>query len=66
MKIADEVAIMTKLKENLSGVAFPNHIIDLQNTTGKVIVPTNHWVFDVDKVRDYESNNINLSKYDDL
>lgn len=64
MKIEKEVEIMTKLRENLSGVAFPQHVIDIQNTTGKVVVPTNHWTYISDSVKDFLGNDINLSEYD--
>lgn len=64
MTLEDEVKIMTRLRESLSGVAFPQHVIDIQETTGKVIVPTNHWTFLGDMVKDYKGNDIDLTNYD--
>jgi lysine 2,3-aminomutase len=56
--IPKEVEIMTELREKLSGLAWPQHVIDLQGTTGKVIVPTNHWNTDLTKCKDYLGNTI--------
>lgn len=53
MSITDEVEIMTTLRERLSGLAFPQHVIDMPGTTGKVIVPTRHWRYDLSSVRDF-------------
>ena len=53
MDIEDEIKIMTELRERISGLAFPFHVLELQHTTGKVIVPTAHWEFDVTKVSDF-------------
>lgn len=60
MKIQDEVNIMSTLRENLSGIAFPNHTVDLMGAVGKVIVPTNHWKAERTKVSDYNGRIINL------
>lgn len=61
MEIKDEVRIMSKLREELSGIAFPNHTIDLMGAVGKVIVPTNHWISERTKVTDYNGLEIKLS-----
>jgi lysine 2,3-aminomutase len=53
MALEDEVRIMTTLRERLSGLAFPQHVLELQHTTGKLIVPTGHWQADLSKVRDF-------------
>lgn len=53
MAVEDEVAIMSELRERLSGLAYPQHVLELQHTTGKVIVPTNHWDTDLASVRDF-------------
>jgi lysine 2,3-aminomutase len=53
MRLEDEVAIMTKLRERVSGLAFPQHVLELQNTTGKLLVPTSHWNVDLSTVRDF-------------
>jgi lysine 2,3-aminomutase len=53
MDLQDEIAIMSELREQLSGLAYPQHVLELQHTTGKVIVPTNHWDTDLTSVRDF-------------
>jgi lysine 2,3-aminomutase len=53
MTLQDEMKIMTILRERLSGLAFPQHVLELQHTTGKLIVPTEHWKSDVSEVRDF-------------
>jgi lysine 2,3-aminomutase len=53
MDIGDEVAIMSQLRQQLSGLAYPQHVLELQHTTGKVIVPTDHWDVDLGTVRDF-------------
>ncbi len=54
MPLSDEIRIMTELRERLSGIAFPQHVIDLQHARGKVIVPTNHWNTDFTEVKDFD------------
>lgn len=63
MDLNEERRIMTVLRERLSGIAFPNHVIDIQKTTGKVIVPTNHWIGEKNSIRDYDEKEIDLVKY---
>jgi lysine 2,3-aminomutase len=62
MEIEEETRIMTELRESLSGIAFPQHVIDLQHTRGKVIVPTAHWRVDTSCVRDYDGSWVNLAE----
>lgn len=52
MDIDDEIAIVSRLREELSGLAFPQHVLELQHTTGKIIVPSDHWQVDTSRVRD--------------
>jgi len=40
-----EVAIATKLRKNLSGLAWPTYVIDSPNGSGKIPVPLNFWKF---------------------
>lgn len=63
MDISEERKIMTNLRERLSGVAFPNHVIDIQGTTGKIIVPTDHWNEKTESIIDYQGNSININEY---
>jgi lysine 2,3-aminomutase len=56
MPLEEEIEIMSQLRESLSGVAFPQHVIDIQHTRGKVIVPTNHWPVDISRIRDFDDN----------
>jgi lysine 2,3-aminomutase len=53
MGLDDEVRIMSELRVRLSGLAFPQHVLELQHTTGKIIVPSDHWDFDRSRVRDF-------------
>lgn len=61
MSLEDEVAIMSVLRERLSGLAFPQHVLELQHTTGKVLVPTNHWRVDLGTVRDFNGDWLSVS-----
>lgn len=59
MALNEEVKIMTILREELSGLAFPQHVIDIPFASGKVIVPNNHWNIDLSCVRDFEGEWLN-------
>lgn len=54
-----EVKIMTQLRKTLSGVAFPNHVIDSPSGCGKIIVPLNFWEFNDKKFKDFNDAEIN-------
>lgn len=56
MELADEVLIMSELRRRLSGVAFPQHVIDIQHAKGKIVVPTSHWRVDYSHIQDYDGN----------
>lgn len=62
MDLDDEVAIMSKLRERLSGVACPQHIFEIRETTGKLVVPSSHWDVDWRHVRDYVGNTHDLQR----
>lgn len=53
MSLEEEIAIMSRLRERLSGVACPQHIFEMRGTTGKLVVPTDHWQTDLGTVRDF-------------
>lgn len=53
MRLEDEIAIMSRLRERLSGVACPQHIFELRDATGKLVVPTDHWRTDLGVVTDF-------------
>lgn len=59
MSIQDEVNIMTTLRNELSGLVFPQHVIDIPNASGKVIVPSNHWKHDTSFVKDFAGKCMN-------
>lgn len=63
MSLADEIFIMTKLRNELSGLAFPQHVIDIPDASGKVIVPSNHWNTDTSIVRDFTGQKINTNNW---
>jgi len=58
MNIDDEIALMTRLRENISWIAFPQHALDMLNTTWKIIIPTNHINFNHHEMKDF-NNTIN-------
>lgn len=53
-----EVRIMTKLRKVLSGLAFPSHVIDSPNGSGKIPVPLNFWQFDKSRFNDFNEKKI--------
>lgn len=62
MSLKEEVAIMSRLRERLSGVACPQHIFEMRHTTGKLVVPTDHWNTDFDEVRDFVGETIDVPR----
>jgi len=54
MDFEDEIKIMSLLRERLSGLAFPQHVLDLPGARGKVVVPSEHWDFNHLKTRDFD------------
>lgn len=59
MRLEDEMSIMTALRNELSGLAFPQHVIDIPNASGKVVVPSHHWRADTSVVTDFEGKRMN-------
>lgn len=57
-----EIEIMTKLRANLSGMAFPIHVIDVPNGAGKIPVPLNFWKFDKKSFYDFWGKKCLMSK----
>lgn len=53
MPLDEELAIMSRLRERLSGLACPQHIFEMRHTTGKLVVPSDHWNVDLQQVRDF-------------
>jgi len=62
MSLEEEIAIMSRLRERLSGIACPQHLFEMRHTTGKLVVPTDHWNVDLAEVRDFEKNTIDVAK----
>jgi len=58
--IEKEVKIMTKLRKNLSGIAFPFHVIDAPHGSGKVPAPLNFWKFDTLSFTDFKNKKIKM------
>jgi len=48
-----ELAIATKLRKNLSGLAWPTYVIDTPDGNGKVPVPLNFWEFNKKEFGDF-------------
>ena len=59
MPLEDEIALMSRLRERVSGIACPQHIFEMRGTTGKLCVPSDHWDVDLARVRDF-----NLAEFD--
>lgn len=55
-----EIEIMTKLKANISGIAFPLHVIDSPNGSGKIPVPQNFWKFEKGGFKDFNEVKITV------
>ena len=64
MRISDEIRIMSALRETISGVAVPQHIIEMQHTSGKIVVPSNHWDADLGHARDFNGRLVALDQYE--
>jgi lysine 2,3-aminomutase len=56
MRLDDEITIMSRLRERLSGLACPQHVFEMRRTTGKLIVPSDHWNVDLAEVRDFHGD----------
>jgi lysine 2,3-aminomutase len=48
-----EIEIMTELRKNLSGLAYPTYVIDTPQGSGKIPVPLNFWKFKKNKYKDF-------------
>jgi len=48
-----EIEIATKLRKNLSGLAWPTYVIDTPDGSGKIPVPLNFWKFNKKEFRDF-------------
>lgn len=58
--INDEIEIMTELRKNLSGIAYPTYIVDVEGK-GKIPVPLGFWdIKQIKTLRDFNSTNIIL------
>ena len=62
MTLEDEIAIMSRLREKLSGIACPQHIFEMRHTTGKLVVPSDHWDVSLEEVRDFQGTTIDVAK----
>lgn len=62
MSLEEEIAVMSRLRERLSGIACPQHIFEMRHTTGKLVVPTDHWDVELVEVRDFDGGVINVKK----
>lgn len=58
--IEKEIKIMTKLRKNLSGIAFPFHVVDTPNGSGKIPVPLDFWRFDKSHFKDFKDKKIKM------
>ncbi|MDP2856124.1 MAG: KamA family radical SAM protein [bacterium] len=51
-----EVEIATKLRKNLSGLAWPTYAIDAVEGSGKIPVPLDFWEFNKERFKDFLGN----------
>jgi len=58
--IEKEIRIMTKLRKNISGIAFPFHLIDTPNGFGKIPLPLDFWKFSPVRFRDFKNRPIEM------
>ncbi|OGF21551.1 hypothetical protein A2Y83_05410 [Candidatus Falkowbacteria bacterium RBG_13_39_14] len=58
--IEKEVEIMTKLRKNLSGIAFPTYVVDTPNGSGKIPVPLAFWKSDYEHFKDFGDKTIDM------
>lgn len=58
--IEKEIEIMTKLRKNLSGIAFPFHVVDSPNGSGKIPLPLNFWNFKSSSFSDFQGKKIEM------
>ncbi|MEU1204652.1 radical SAM protein [Nocardia sp. NPDC005825] len=63
MALKDEVEIMSALRERLSGLAFPQHVLDLPGARGKVVVPSHHWDVNMGHVRDFDGLTVDTESW---
>ena len=56
--IKKEIKIVTELRKNLSGLAFPTYIIDAPNGAGKIPVPLDFWKFDSKQYKDFKEKHL--------
>lgn len=53
-----ELEIMTKLRQNLSGIAYPTYLIDTPTGSGKIPVPLLFWDFEKSRFTDFGGKKI--------
>lgn len=58
--IEREVEIMTQLRKEISGLAYPLHVIDAPGGSGKIPVPTNFWEHNLDQFSDFNNKEIKM------
>lgn len=58
--IEREVEIMTELRKNISGIAFPQYVVDTPNGSGKIPIPLNFWKFDRTSFQDFRGKQIKM------
>lgn len=58
--VEKEIEIMTRLRKNISGIAFPNYVVDTPNGSGKIPIPLNFWKFEKSSFKDFDGKEINM------
>ena len=51
---------MTKLRKNLSGIAYPTYLVDTPDGSGKIPVPLSFWDFKKGYLTDFNGKRILL------
>ena len=58
--LSKERALMSELRKNVSGLAYPLHVIDSSTGQGKIPVPTAFWDAELKNYRDFQGNQIEI------
>jgi len=59
-EMQEEIEIMTELRKNISGIAYPTYIVDVEGK-GKIPVPLNFWATpDISGCTDFENKQIKI------
>jgi len=64
--IEEEIQIMTQLRHEIPGIAFPQHVIDVPGGFGKVPFPSAHWKAELAILEDYKGDKFYTESWEKL